>query len=125
MKKLTVCVLVFLIISAQLLSAFALDENRLITDVYRCSGSLYLSDWKSGSVVLKDVKPLTEGDSAAAAAGQLEYTEIPAFDGNIRSGATGEELDLSSLAWFLDMEVEVTVASLAGGELRIISVVTK
>ena len=89
-----------------------------------------LSDVQMKEAVEKFKTILTEqgavivNEENTAIAAQLEYTEIPAFGGNIKNGSNGEELDLSSLAWFLDMNVKVTVATLAGGGYRIVSVTT-
>ena len=102
MKKLTAGLLIAALIIVSAMPAFAKDEG----------------------IVLKNVKPVIVNEENTAIAAQLEYTEIPAFGGNIKNGSNGEELDLSSLAWFLDMNVKVTVATLAGGGYRIVSVTT-
>ena len=114
MKKLTAGLLIAALIIVSAMPAFAFDENKIITNLSSYTGVLFLSDWKDEGIVLKNVKPVIV----------LEYTEIPAFGGNIKNGSNGEELDLSSLAWFLDMNVKVTVATLAGGGYRIVSVTT-
>ena len=117
MKKLTAGLLIAALIIVSAMPAFAFDENKIITNLSSYTGVLFLSDWK-------DVKPVIVNEENTAIAAQLEYTEIPAFGGNIKNGSNGEELDLSSLAWFLDMNAKVTVATLAGGGYRIVSVTT-
>lgn len=124
MKKLTAGLLIAALIIVSAMPAFAFDENKIITNLSSYTGVLFLSDWKDEGIVLKNVKPVIENDENTAIAAQLEYTETPAFGGNIKNGNNGEELDLSSLAWFLDMNVKVTVATLAGGGYRIVSVTT-
>lgn len=124
MRKLTAGLLIAALIIVSAVPAFAFDENKIITSLSSYTGVLFLSDWKDEGIVLKNVKPVVANDENTAIASQLEYTEIPAFGGNIKNGNSGEELDLSSLAWFLDMNVKVTVATLADGSYRIISVIT-
>lgn len=124
MKKLTAGLIIAALIIVSAMPVFAFDENKIITNLYSYTGILFLSDWKDEGIVLKNVKPVIVNDENTAIAAQLEYTEIPAFEGNIKNGSNGEELDLSSLAWFLDMNVKVTVATLADGGYRIVSVTT-
>lgn len=124
MKKLTAGLIIAALILVSAMPVFAFDENKIITNLSSYTGILFLSDWKDEGIVLKNVKPVIVNDENTAIAAQLEYTEIPAFEGNIKNGSNGEELDLSSLAWFLDMNVKVTVATLADGGYRIVSVTT-
>lgn len=124
MKKLTAGLLIAALIIVSAMPAFAFDENKIITNLSSYTGVLFLSDWKDEGIVLKNVKPVIVNEENTAIAAQLEYTEIPAFGGNIKNGSNGEELDLCSLAWFLDMNVKVTVATLAGGGYRIVSITT-
>ncbi len=105
-------------------SAFADDNIPTITDVSGYTAELYLSDWADGGVVLKNVKPIAETPETAAVAAQLEYSEVSVFEGNIYS-KTGAELDLSSLAWYLDMNVKFVAAHLSNGGYRIIYLVTQ
>lgn len=114
-----------IILSLTPISAFALEEGKFVTEVTLCTGTLYLSDWEDEQVVLKDVTPVSDADNSAAVAAELEYTAVPAFNDNIRNGNDGSEMDFKSLAWFLDMKVQVTAARLADGSLRIIQIVTK
>lgn len=124
MKKLTAGLLIAALIIVSAMPVFAFDENKIITNLSSYTGILFLSDWRDEGIVLKNVKPIIENEENTAIAAQLEYTEIPTFGGNIKNGSNGEELDLSSLAWFLDMNVKVTVATLADGGYRIVSVTT-
>lgn len=124
MKKI-VCMIVAATIMLTAVTGFAVEDDKIITDVYSFTGTLYLSDWVDGGIILTDVKPLLETEAGTSAAAMLEYTEVSAFDGNVINGTNGDELDLVSLAWFLDMEVQVVAARLADGGLRIISIVTK
>ncbi len=124
MKKI-VCMIVAVTIMLTAVTGFAAEEDKIITDVYSFTGTLYLSDWIDGGIILTGVKPLLETEDSVSAASMLEYTEVSAFDGNVINGASGEQLDLVSLAWFLDMEVQVVAARLAGGGLRIMSIITK
>ena len=123
MKKFMAALIIVLTVVGQF-SVFGAEEEKIVTDLWVYTGNLYLSDWENGSIVVKDVKPVSQGEAAIAAAAEIEYTEVPAFDGNIRS-AGGDWLDLKSLSWFLDMDVRLTVARLSGGELRVFSIVTE
>ncbi len=126
MKVLKALICSALIAAAMLpISAYALEDGKFVTEVYSFTGTLYLSDWEDEQVVLKDVTPVSDTDNSAAAAAELEYTAAPAFNDNISNGSDGSEMDLKSLAWFLDMKVQVTAARLADGSLRIIQIVTK
>lgn len=88
------------------------------------TASLYLSDWVDGGVVLRGIKPVKESPETLAAAKKLEYTEIPIFEGNIYD-KNGKQLDLESLAWYLDMEVKFVAAALDNDSYRIIYLVTQ
>ena len=123
MKKL-ICMI---LLAAALLpvQAYAIEDSKVITDVASLSANLYLSDWNDNEVVLKNVKAVNTDDWVAnAAAPALEYTAVPSHYSNVW-GKDGAELDLKSLAWYLDMDVQVTVAKLADGTYRIIYIKVK
>ena len=108
------------------LSAFAVDEGKIVTEVSMLNATLYLSDWNEGEIILKDISPVLSGDSAAAsAAAALEYTAVPAFDDNMVYAKDGSVLDAKSLAWFLDMKVRATVVKLTDGTYRVIGILVK
>lgn len=119
-SKIIVCVLFISAVIAPR-CAHAIEPEKLITDVSILNAKLYLSDWNDNEVILTKVRPIRAADTAGTEASKaLEYTAVPAFDGNVwdaREG--GAELDLKSLAWFLDMNVRVTAVKLADGTYRI------
>lgn len=103
------------------ISASAVES---ITSVMGFSATLYLSDWVDQSVIMTNVKPVLVSNDSAAAAKEIEYNAIPAFSGNIFT-KSGDELDLSSLAWYVDTEVRFVAARLDSGEYRIINILTR
>lgn len=129
MVKRMVCLAagIIIILSSIMISpaeVFADDEDNTIVGLSGYTAVLFLSDWVDEGVVLKNVKPALESPETLSVASQLEYTEIPTFAGNIYS-KSGEELDLNSLAWYLDMNVKFVVAHLADGSYRIVYLVTQ
>lgn len=88
------------------------------------SGTLYLSDWIDGVVIIKDIKPVLNSTEALSAASYMEYNTISAFEDNIYT-KSGAELDLSSLAWYIDTEIKFVAAKLSNGEYRIINILVK
>lgn len=100
------------------------EEDNMIIGLSGYTATLYLSDWVDEAVVLTNVKPVLESPETLAVASQLEYTGVSTFSGNIYS-KTGAELDLNSLAWYLDMNVRFVAAHLADGSYRIIYMVTQ
>lgn len=103
------------------ISASAVES---ITSVMGFSATLYLSDWVDQSVIMTNVKPVLVSNDSTAAAKEIEYNAIPAFSGNIFT-KSGDELDLSSLAWYVDTEVRFVAARLDSGEYRIINILTR
>lgn len=129
MVKRMVCLAagIIIILSSIMISpaeVFADDEDNTIVGLSGYTAVLFLSDWVDEGVVLKNVKPALESPETLSVASQLEYTEIPTFAGNIYS-KSGEELDLNSLAWYLDMNVKFVAAHLADGSYRIVYLVTQ
>lgn len=129
MVKRMVCLAagIIIILSSIMISpteVFADDEDNTIVGLSGYTAVLFLSDWVDEGVVLKNVKPVLESPETLSVASQLEYTEIPTFAGNIYS-KSGEELDLNSLAWYLDMNVKFVAAHLADGSYRIVYLVTQ
>lgn len=125
MKRI-VCIAVCIILVLSVVSplaAFA-DEANTIVEIMGFTGTLYLSDWIDNSVIVKDVKPVAESAAALAAAADLEYNAIPAFAGNIYD-KNGTELDLSSLAWYIDTSVKFIVVRLSGGGYRVVRIVVQ
>ena len=121
-------IIVFFVMALFLLNSFgvfAVDDNFIIEDVSAFTGKLYLSDFVDYGVVLKDVKPLCEGEKYKAYAKALEYNEIGTYKDNIISRSSKKELDINSLAWYLDMEVKVIAAKMHDGNFRILMVETK
>lgn len=120
--RLLLCI-ILLCSSPGIRPVFAMDPGKLITEVTVLKGKLYLSDWNDDEIILTKVRPIKSGDTAGtAAASALEYTAVPVFDSNIWDGRNGSELDLRSLAWFLDMDVRITAVKLADGTYRVESV---
>lgn len=122
MKKTISKILICAVLAAVIIprSVFAADPGKLITEVSELSGKLYLSDWNDNELILTHVRPVRAADTAGtAAAAALEYTAVPAFYGNVWNGSDGSELDLKSLAWFLDMNVRITAVKLADGTYRV------
>ena len=118
------CLAAVLLLLVSGMTAFADDNIRTVTGLSGYIGRLYLSDWDGGGIVLTNVKPVIETPETLAVAAQLEYNEIPVFEGNIYS-KDGSELDLNSLAWYLDMNVKVVAAHLDDGSYRLVYVVTQ
>lgn len=123
MVKRIVCLAAAVLLSAQT-AVFAFDDGRTITAVAGYTANLYLSDWTDGSIVLKNVKPVVESPQNLVMAAELEYTKVPAFEGNMYS-KDGKELDFTSLSWYLDMNVNIVAAHLADGSYRIICVAVR
>ncbi len=119
-SKIIICVL---LISALIApgEARAIEPGKLITETAVLNGKLYLSDWNENEVILTKLRPIRAADTiGTAAAAALEYTAVPAFAGNIWDGReNGSELDLKSLAWFLDMDVRIIAVKLADGTYRV------
>ncbi len=116
-----------ILVSVMLLGTTAFAENNTIntiTDVSGYTATLYFSDWVDGGVVLKNVKPVIESADTLVAASKLEYIRVPVFKGNIYS-KNGDELDLDSLAWYVDADIKFVAAHLADGSYRIIYIVTQ
>ncbi len=111
-------------LTAAPISAFAVDPDKIVTDISMYSANLFLSDWEYGGVVLKNVTPYIADENTNALAAELEYNEVTAFDGNIVDGSSGAVLDLESLAWYLDMDVRITAARHTSGDIRIKSIIT-
>ncbi len=119
-SKIIICVLlVSAVIAPQ--GAHAIEPGKLITDTAVLRGKLYLSDWNDNEIILTKVRPIRAADTVGtAAAAALEYTAVPAFDRNVWDGRDGgSELDLKSLAWFLDMDVQIIAVKLADGTYRV------
>ncbi len=122
-KTISKIILCVLLISAVIAPrcAHAVEPEKLITDVSILNAKLYLSDWNDNEVILTKVRPIRAADTVGTEASKaLEYTAVPAFDRNVwdaREG--GSELDLKSLAWFLDMDVRVTTVKLVDGTYRV------
>lgn len=119
-SKIIICVLlVSAVIAPQ--GAYAIEPGKLITDTAVLRGKLYLSDWNDNEIILTKVRPIRAADTVGTEASKaLEYTAVPAFDRNVwdsRDG--GSELDLKSLAWFLDMDVQIIAVKLADGTYRV------
>lgn len=123
-RKILGLMVAVVLLTLNAMPAFAVADSKIVKSVSVHTGTLFLSDWESGSLVLQNVKPVLVNDETTGIASQLEYTAIPTFEGNILVEKTGELLDLSSLSWYLDMNVRVIVARLGDDSLRIISVVT-
>lgn len=119
-----VCLMFAAVVIMPGISAFADAEAPSVTNVTGYTAKLYLSDWVGGGVVLKDVKPLAVSPETQSTASKLEYSSVPIFEGNIYS-KSGAELDLTSLAWYLDMDVKFMTAHLSDGSYRIIYLVTQ
>ena len=100
MKKLTAGLLIAALIIVSAMPAFAFDENKIITNLSSYTGVLFLSDWKDEGIVLKNVKPVIVNEENTAIAAQLEYTEIPAFGGNIKTEAMAKNWTLVPLHGF-------------------------
>ena len=119
-KRLMILTLIAALASAPL-SASAVDEGKIVTEVSMLNATLYLSDWNDNEVILTKIRPIRAADTAGTEASKaLEYTAVPAFDRNVwdaREG--GSELDLKSLAWFLDMDVQIIAVKLADGTYRV------
>lgn len=119
-----VCLMAAAAVFMPCISAFADGEIPTVIDVTGYTAKLYLADWVDGGVVLKDVKPLVVSPETQNVAAKLEYSSISIFEGNIYS-KNGAELDLTSLAWYLDMDVKFMTAHLSDGSYRIIYLVTQ
>lgn len=124
MNKIIASALICIIMIFNFSQIFAAEDEKIITNVSAYTGTLFLSDWKDDSIILTNVKPLIETYEGNVIAGMLEYNEVSAFNQNVWNGSNGEELDLSSLAWFVDMDVKVVVAEMASGDIRVIHIST-
>ena len=119
-SKIIVCVLLMSAVFAPR-CAHAIEPGKLITDISVLNAKLYLSDWNDNEIILTKVRPIRAADTVGTEASKaLEYTAVPAFDKNVWDGrGDGAELDLKSLAWFLDMDVQIIAVKLADGTYRI------
>lgn len=122
-KRILGLIVAIVVLTTSALPVFAIEDSKIVKSVSLYTGTLFLSDWESGSLILQNVKPVLVNDETTAVASKLEYTEVPTFEGNISVEKTGELLDLNSLSWFLDMNVRFVVAKLGDNSLKIISVV--
>lgn len=119
MKKILSAILVF-VISAYNLGTFAIEPEKMITEAYYYSASLYYCDAESHTVVLKNVKPVGKLDEAnKATAEAAEYVEIPIYsNGRLQDGKVVPMEDLNIYA---DSDVMVAIIRNAAGEMRVVA----
>ncbi len=101
-------------------SAFALEEDRLITAVDYFTASLYYCDAERGKVVLKDVKPVGYANTdRRRTMSQAEYTEIP-ISGTARLG-DGSYIPLKELNAYADCSVGVIITRNKAEGIRVVA----
>ena len=119
MKKLVSAILV-LVILAHSIGAFAIEPEKLITEAYYYSASLYYCDAENHTVVFKNVKPMGKiNDINRATALAAEYLEMPLYsDGRFQDGRVVPMEDLNIYA---DSDVMAAIIRNAAGEMRVIA----
>ena len=119
MKKLFSAILVFVILAHSMMS-FAIEPEKMITEVHYYSASLYYCDAENRTVVFKNVKPMGEiNDINRATAAAAEYIEIPIYsDGRFLDGRVVPMEDLNIYA---DSMVMAAIVRNAAGGMRVIA----
>ncbi len=119
MKKIFSAILVFVIL-AHSMACFAIEPEKLITEAYYYSASIYYCDAESRTVVFKNVKPMGKiNDINRATAIAAEYVEIPIYsDGRFQDGRVVPMEDLNIYA---DSQVMAAIVRNAVGEMRVIA----
>lgn len=120
MKKILSIMLICIVLTADI-SVFAIEPNKLMSEAYYYSATLYYCDAGRSTVVLKNVKPMgTANDINKAAAVSAEYTELPlSAAGRLQNGQPVPAEDLNLYA---DSDVSVIITRNASGEMRVVAV---
>lgn len=119
MKKLFSAILAFVILAYSMVG-FAIEPEKLITEAYYYSASIYYCDAESRTVVFKNVKPMGKiNDINRATATAAEYVEMPIYsDGRFQDGKVVPMEDLNIYA---DSEVMAAIVRNVAGEMRVIA----
>ena len=119
MKKILSAILIF-VISAYSMGTFAIEPEKMITEAYYYSATLYYCDAESQRVVLKNVKPMGKLDELnKATAESAEYIEIPIYsNGRLQDG---KAVPMEDLNIYADSEVMAAIIKNAAGEMRVVA----
>ena len=108
MKKRLVSIIIALAICCSNISAFAMDQKAVFTEVKYYTAKIYVCDTQNNAAILLNVTPLN-GNYNLSAVKDIEYRALPVSSGRI-VGTKGQKLSMEVVnGYLLDSPVRVMI----------------